>query len=117
MSDMEDLHCSDQFEPLFLESSRASASITPKGAFFCEVAGAIDLATNGPGGWPLEKGWWKKTVEDYTTQKNYSCLKCSAAMPMGSIPNNHVNHDLVSKGMNELLIKNGSPSILAPWCG
>ena len=30
-----------------------SASITPKGAFFCEVAGALDMLFNGPGGWPI----------------------------------------------------------------
>ena len=34
-----------------------SASITPKGAFFCEVASALDTLFNGPGGWPIEPGW------------------------------------------------------------
>ena len=37
-----------------------SASITPKGAFFCEVAAAMDMTLNGPGGWPIEPGWWKR---------------------------------------------------------
>jgi len=88
---------------------RWSASITPKGAFFCEVAGALDYALNGPGGWPIEKDWWKRTPKDYLEQKLNNCVKCSAALPMAEIPNNHVNHDLVSHGMNELLLKNGSP--------
>ncbi len=88
---------------------RWSASITPKGAFFCEVAGALDYALNGPGGWHVEKGWWKRIPEDYLEQKLNNCVRCSAALPMASIPNNHVNHDLVSPGMKKLLLKNGSP--------
>ena len=36
------------------------ASVNPKGAFFCEVAAAMDVTFNGPGGWPIEPGWWKK---------------------------------------------------------
>ena len=30
-----------------------SATITPKGAFFCEVAGALDMLFEGPGGWEI----------------------------------------------------------------
>ena len=32
-----------------------SASITPKGGFFCEVAGSLDHLMNGPGGVKIEK--------------------------------------------------------------
>jgi len=56
-----------------------SASITPKGAFFCEVAAALDLLFQGPGGWPVEPGWWKKTPRDYVEQMNCSCTRCGAA--------------------------------------
>ena len=35
-----------------------SAGITPKGCFFCEVAGVLDMLLDGPGGWPIEPGWW-----------------------------------------------------------
>ena len=45
-----------------------SASITPKGAFFCEVAAAFDMVFNGEGGWPVALDWWKKTPKDYTEQ-------------------------------------------------
>ena len=34
-----------------------SASITPKGGFFCEVAGSLDYLLDGPGGVKIEKGW------------------------------------------------------------
>ena len=90
---------------------RWSASITPKGAFFCEIAGALDHALDGPGGWPVEKGWWKRLPADYLNQKQNNCVHCSAALPMSSIPNNHVNHDLISPGMEELLLKHGSPKV------
>ncbi|MGO5315089.1 radical SAM protein [Bilifractor sp. LCP21S3_A7] len=45
-----------------------SATITPKGAFFCEVAGALDMLFNGPGGWPIEPGWWKRTPDSFGVQ-------------------------------------------------
>ena len=88
---------------------RWSASITPKGAFFCEVAAALHHAMSGPDGWPIEKDWWKKTTEDYEKQKHFACLKCSAALPMAEIPNNHVPQDLVSSGNLEILEREQSP--------
>lgn len=55
-----------------------SASITPKGAFFCEVAAAFDMIFDGPGGWPVEPGWWKRTPRDYVEQMERSCRRCGA---------------------------------------
>lgn len=60
-----------------------SASITPKGAFFCEVAAAMDATLNGPGGWDIEPGWWKRKPEDFGAQLNW-CENCSACLPMPS---------------------------------
>ena len=42
-----------------------SASITPKGAFFCEIAAALDMLFDGPGGWKIEPGWWRRTPEEF----------------------------------------------------
>ncbi len=53
-----------------------SATITPKGCFFCEVAGSLDMLFDGPGGWPIEKGWWKRTPEDFKDQLHW-CELCS----------------------------------------
>jgi hypothetical protein len=92
---------------------RWSASITPKGAYFCEVAAALHHALDGPDGWSLEPGWWQKTESDYVKQKEFACLRCSAALPMDEIPNNHVPQDMVSVGNFELLKKNGSPKAKA----
>ncbi len=88
---------------------RWSASVTPKGAFFCEVAAALDHALNGPGGWKVEQDWWKRTPADYEEQKKRCCTRCSASLPLAEIPNNHVSSDMVSAGNLELLSKHGSP--------
>jgi len=90
---------------------RWSASVTPKGAFFCEVAAAIDHAFNGPGGWSLDSEWYNKTEEDYRAQQEFCCTKCSAAIPLGEIPNNHLSSDAVSQGNQFLLNEFGSPKV------
>lgn len=60
-----------------------SASITPKGAFFCEVAAAMDATLGGPGGWKIEPGWWKRKPADFADQLHW-CELCSAALPMAA---------------------------------
>lgn len=52
-----------------------SGSITPKGCFFCEVAGALDMLYDGPGGLPLENGWWKKDINEFKEQFHW-CEYC-----------------------------------------
>lgn len=52
-----------------------SATITPKGAFFCEIAGALDILFDGPGGWPIEQGWWKRTPKEFGDQLQW-CEIC-----------------------------------------
>ena len=56
-----------------------SATITPKGAFFCEVAGALDMLFDGPGGWKVEPGWWKKEPKDFAEQLHW-CELCSGCL-------------------------------------
>lgn len=56
-----------------------SATVTPKGAFFCEIAATIDLLFDGPGGWPIEKGWWKRKPEDFGYQLEL-CELCGGAL-------------------------------------
>ncbi len=58
-----------------------SASITPKGAFFCEIAASLDMLLDGPGGWPVEPGWWKREPKDFGEQLQW-CELCSAALPV-----------------------------------
>lgn len=57
-----------------------SASINPKGAFFCEIAAAMSILFNGSNGWKVEPGWWKRTVKDYKEQIEEFCPKCGVAL-------------------------------------
>ena len=59
-----------------------SASVHPKGAYFCEVAAALAETFNGPDGWKVEPGWWKRTPKDFAEQMDWACRRCGAAMPI-----------------------------------
>lgn len=84
-----------------------SASITPKGAFFCEVAAALDMLFDGPGGWPIEQGWWKKEPEEFGSQLQW-CELCGLALDTFMRNANDEIYD-VSKDMYEKLAKIKSP--------
>lgn len=83
-----------------------SASITPKGAFFCEVAGALDTLFNGPGGWPIEKGWWERKPCDFKDQLHW-CELCSFCLKTPHVQS-HTNVDIVSPVWDEKLKEIGS---------
>ncbi|MBB5373791.1 radical SAM protein [Acidocella aromatica] len=70
-----------------------SASITPKGAFFCEVAAAMDATLGGPGGWPIEPGWWKRKPSEFGDQLKW-CEMCSACLAMPSRDANDETDDV-----------------------
>lgn len=70
-----------------------SGSITPKGAYFCEIAGALDMLYDGipdarrtelgmppSGGWPIERGWWRRSPAEFGEQLGW-CEFCGAALP------------------------------------
>lgn len=61
--------------------SHWSASITPKGAFFCEIAASLDWLFDGPGGYVVEPGWWKRRPQDFQDQVDRYCGMCSGALP------------------------------------
>jgi hypothetical protein len=52
-----------------------SASINPKGAYFCEVAGALALLFNGPDGIDIKttKNWWQLDLINYQYQIDWAC--------------------------------------------
>jgi hypothetical protein len=97
--------------------SHWSASITPKGAFFCEIAASMDWLFDGPGGWPVEPGWWKREVSDFQDQIGEYCGKCSGAIPMPAFSDGRGGRDgptidHISAGNLELLKKVGSPKAM-----
>jgi hypothetical protein len=57
-------------------------SIGSKGAFFCEVAYALDSILDGPGGYPIEPGWWRKTPLEFQDQVDRYCQHCGMAIPL-----------------------------------
>jgi organic radical activating enzyme len=73
-----------------------SASINPRGAWFCEVAAALADLFNGPQGWDIEPGWWKRVPADFKAQRDWACRKCGAALPLVRIRNSQDTRDDVS---------------------
>ncbi len=86
-----------------------SSCITPKGAFFCEIAGALDMLFDGPGGWPIEPGWWKRTPAEFGDQLQW-CELCSAAL---QVPRRRANEEVddISPLLLEKLSALNSPKI------
>lgn len=64
---------------------RWSASINPKGGFFCEIAAAMDVLFEGAGGHPLEQGWWDKDPEAFRDQVESYCYRCGACVPYSPV--------------------------------
>ena len=87
---------------------RWSASITPKGAFFCEVAAAQDHLFNGPGGWDLTSDWWDKRPEEFQDQVERYCHNCSACVPMNKI-SAYDGYDYASQSNLKLLEELNTP--------
>ena len=87
-----------------------SAAITPKGAFFCEIAAGLDMLFNGPGGWEVTADWWKRTPEEFGDQPNW-CEMCSAAIDV-PLRFSYDGRDDVTPSMLEKLQKVNSPKIL-----
>ena len=97
--------------------ARWSASITPKGAFFCEIAASLDWLFNGPGGYPIEPGWWRKSPAQFADQVDRYCGSCSGAIPMETLSDGRggrdgPTRDVVSRKNLDLLIGAGSPKAL-----
>ena len=88
-----------------------SATITPKGAFFCEIAGALDMLFDGPGGWKIEPGWWKKKPEDFKDQFHW-CEICGFALEGRTFTRDSQEEtDDVSPTVYEMLKNTGSPKM------
>jgi hypothetical protein len=85
-----------------------SPLITHRGAFFCEVAATFDNLFDGPGGHPLEPGWWKKDFSAFAYQREHNCRHCSIPLPIETLPDD-MPVDHVSPGNAERLRAAGSP--------
>ena len=61
-------------------NERWSASINPKGCFFCEMAASLDHLFDGPGGMPIQKGWYNHPPHAFADQMA-NCYRCGACVP------------------------------------
>jgi hypothetical protein len=57
-----------------------SASINPRGAWFCEIAASMSILFNESEGWNIEKGWWNRIPIDFKSQMEKFCPKCGMAV-------------------------------------
>jgi hypothetical protein len=55
-----------------------SASINPRGAWFCEIAASMSMlfAEEDRKGWKVEPGWWWRTPKDFGEQMEMFCTRC-----------------------------------------
>jgi len=87
---------------------RWCGSITPKGYFFCEVAGVFDWVFNGPGGLPVESECWKRPLVDFQSQIDQWCPMCGVPLQLkGRIDSEEI--DDISQSNLDLL--EGSPRV------
>lgn len=91
---------------------RWSASITPYGCYFCEIAGAYDILCGGGHGYPIQPGWWKREPKDFQDQVEAICGFCGANLPIGE-QSDHATYDTVSRTNLMRLKRLGSPKMCA----
>jgi hypothetical protein len=60
-----------------------SATVTPRGGYFCEVAGMLSWLFDGPEGRKIRDNpeWWKAPIETFKDQAEWACHKCGGAFP------------------------------------
>jgi hypothetical protein len=59
-----------------------SASINPKGAWFCEIAASLAVLLDVHNlGWDVEQGWWGRSPQHFV-QQMAMCHFCGLAMPL-----------------------------------
>jgi hypothetical protein len=87
-----------------------SSSVNPAGAYFCEVAAAIDWTLfGGCHAWPIEPGWWRRTPADFDGQLAL-CEYCAAPLNVPArLPEE--NRDDVTPTLVPLLAAAGSPRV------
>jgi len=83
-----------------------SASVTPRGAYFCEVAATMARLFKGPDGWKIEPEWWKRQPEEFGDQLQM-CEYCCACLPVPSAVDSDET-DLVTEDMYKRLRSIGS---------
>jgi hypothetical protein len=100
-----------------------SGAITPKGFFFCEVAGALDMIFEGPGGLPIEPESWQQDMAwakdesgirrphgAFAEQIETWCNRCGACVPLPGRADHENVDDITPQNLVDLE-KLGSPRV------
>ena len=58
-----------------------SPTITPQGAYRCEVMASMDRALGLGIGLPVEPGWWELPIEAFAGQITACCPLCGVCVP------------------------------------
>jgi hypothetical protein len=57
-----------------------STSVNPRGAYFCEVAAALDLILNTGTAFDIHTRWWLKKPHEYLDQVEALCSMCGVCL-------------------------------------
>lgn len=81
-----------------------SASINPKGAFFCEIAAAMAMLFDDEPSeaWPVEEFWWMRVPAQYWSQMNQWCRRCGCALKIGRRISTENKDDISPKNLERL---------------
>lgn len=71
-----------------------SASINPRGAWFCEMAASFSMLFEEGKGWKVEPGWWWRIPKDFKEQMEQFCPRCGMAAPIKRIVSTEIIDDL-----------------------
>lgn len=90
-------------------------SITHKGAFFCEVAAALDTLLDGPGGYLVEPDWWARKPADFQDQVERYCHLCGMCVPQPrellATKRERFTHGLLALFREKRLLRTGDDNV------
>ncbi len=89
---------------------RWSPAITNHGAFFCEIASALEDLFHLKKGWAVWAGWWKKDETQFKDQQRAYCKLCSACIPFPPL-DSHGAFEYISPENLMKLMKNNVPNL------
>lgn len=79
-----------------------SASINPKGAWFCEIAASMSILFNEGIGWKVEPGWWWRIPKDFTSQMEQFCPRCGFSVAVNRRKSTDIVDDISPKNLERL---------------
>ena len=81
-----------------------SASINPKGAFFCEIAASFAMLfpEEDSKAWSIEPGWWWRIPKDFTAQMEQWCPRCGMAAKLQTRSSNDGRNDISPKNIERM---------------